>query len=454
MQYDLSYKLKIFVVASMLGDIGIVNFYGNGVEGGDYRLKESVDDFAVYEVNGDHTCAYGPLLDLEKYRASREAYGSIPEGVPKEERKLVHDSVRHYPFRRLRTVDGRFVVEETETDIFLCTLMKYNLNTTDAVHVLAKRLGIPKANIQFGGNKDKRGVTFQEISINCAFGVLFNYALSLSRNEAYHEARFGYDPRFDAENAQIVEELGGQMKIEPPEASDRLMLFNIRKGSAKRMGDNVGNRFRVRIRGLGDVPEPPEYFLNYFGNQRFGTELNNHVIGRLILEEKFDDALDLIMGASSGEGTEADGGARLTPVQRYIAKTRERGERSRAIVYGLDRLTRMMYMHAFQSYIFNCDVNRRWKERQILPGDQVMRDGGFASADSSARLEDIYIPLEQKADKFLKGGYRKMIEQIRDFSSRAEEGDVVVEFFLSKSCYATCALREIIGDSVYCGGHR
>lgn len=448
----------------MLGDIGIQNFYEKQIESGDYKLKESVDDFMVYEVNADGVCAYGPLMNLQRYYSSKSAYDDIPDSAPKEERKPIHDSIKYYPFRRLKTVNNHFVVEKTQNDIFLCTLMKYNVNTTDATHILAKRLGIPSKNIQFGGNKDKRGVTFQEISIDCSFSVLFNYALSLSRNKNYHEARYGYDTGFDSANALLVQELSNHMEIEQSEVHDRLMLFNIRKGSAKRMGDNIGNRFRIKIRGLKGIQKPPKYFLNYFGHQRFGKDFNNHIVGGLILEQKFDDALDLIMAgcvsnnsnlasvcSMSAEKSPISGPDEATchtSVQKYIAKMRQKRANSKFIVYSLDRLTRMMYMHAFQSYIFNCDVNRRWKDKGAFPGDCILEEGCFVKCSEDSGLEDIYIPLEQKADKFLKGGYRKMVEEIKDFSYYLEEDDVVVEFFLNKSCYATCALREIIGDSV------
>lgn len=505
----------------MLEDIGIKYTYGNSAETGDYVLKQETEDFVVQEIVGGSTCRYGPVIDMEKYRMAEHAYDGIPESVPKERRKAIYDSVRHFPFKRLRAVNNAFVKEEGSTDIYACTVMKWELNTQDAACILAKRLGVAAQCVQCGGNKDKRGVTFQEISINCAFEPLFNYALSLSTSEGYRDAEYGYAEAYEEENKRAAEELGRHMAVERYETNDRMRIFNIRKGSSKQMGDVTGNRFTIRIRGLHGIKEAPAYFLNYFGPQRFGKDFNNHAIGRLILEKEYDAALDIIAGSSIPDDERETRGSF---VQKFIARMRAKKMDARVIVYRMDRLTRMMYMHAYQSYEFNCALNQRWEAKKFQAGDKVLCEGPgaeidvaqaevgglkddmeglegeiagtqalakgledeilgvtqnrevhdapngacdaappraspkgaketaedllYAEPEEDAALETIYIPLVKKNDKFLKGGYRKMIEEIDDFSYRKEEGAVVVKFSLGRSCYATSALREIVGDAI------
>lgn len=446
----------------MVSKIGIEEFYKSEVPGGDYKFKQEVEDFVVYEINTHGICKAAPLLNLEEYYKSKSAFENIPDEVPKEERKAIYDATKHYPFLRLTNVNGKFVIEPSKEDIYVFTLMKYNLNTTDAAWFLAKNLGVSLRHVQFSGNKDKRAITFQEISIICSFEKLFNYAISLNKNKAIPDLEYTKIHCFNEINSKIIEEIGNTIHLESYEANDRIRIFDIRKGSSKRMGENVGNKFVIKIRGLESLSNQPRYFINYYGQQRFGRDLNNHLVGSFILEQKFDEALDAIMqseevgrenpGNNEGNTSDTIDGAsekKQSSVQRYICRMRERNTKSKFIVYGLDRLTRMMYMHAYQSYVFNCDVNIRMETREVQSGDLVFQDNQFIEATKETPLEDIYIPLEVKADKFLKGGHRKMIEEIKDFSRVLDGNDVVVTFSLNKSCYATCALREIIGNFPY-----
>lgn len=70
--------------------------------------------------------------------------------------------------------------------------MKYDLNTRDVINIIANRLRIPRCNIKFSGNKDRKGITFQEIIIKCGFDQLFNYALNLSKISEYNFQSYGY----------------------------------------------------------------------------------------------------------------------------------------------------------------------------------------------------------------------------------------------------------------------
>ncbi|KAI4291932.1 tRNA pseudouridine13 synthase [Pancytospora philotis] len=434
----------------MQKEVGISSFYAAPVPYSECKLKEEIEDFIVYERNEDGVCCFAPVVDLKGFRASEQLYTCIPAVETKEERKLVYERTRYYPFKALKTVDGRLVVEAGTKDRYVCTLMKYNLNTVDAVKVLARRLGVPDNKIQFSGNKDKRGVTFQEISIECDFAALFNYALSASRNAEYHGERYGWHSGIEHANALLETEMARHMQVTVTEPCDRLMLFNIRKGAAKRLGDNTGNGFKIKIRSAPELPAHPRYFLNYFGPQRFGRNMNNHVIGGLILEGQYTDALDLIMASGAGAvdgAADPDSRPRLSSCQRFIEKRRQQKAKDGYIAHSLDRLSQMMYMHAYQSNAFNHAVNERLEAGRPFPGDCVLAGGEYVECAPDAALKDIYIPLVKGKSKFLLGGYRKMIEEISELVCTREDDGVTVEFFLNKSCYATCALRELVGDA-------
>lgn len=89
-------------------------------------------------------------------------------------------------------------------------------------------------------------------------------------------------------------------------------------------------------------------------------------------------------------------------------------------------------MHAYQSYIYNKKVN-----------DEIQ------SCKDKETLKDKKISLEIRNNKHMKGDTRKIIETARDIQMTKEQDSVVIMFTLSPSCYATMALREVIGDAVF-----
>ncbi|KAI5169922.1 tRNA pseudouridine13 synthase, partial [Pancytospora epiphaga] len=400
-----------------LADIGVEEFYQSNISQGNYQLKEEIEDFVVYEVNAPCVSTLVPIINLDQFKLSETAYDNYPKSAPKEERKPIYESVRHFPFKQLRIVEGQFTTEETDRDIFCCTLIKYNVNTMDAVHIIAKRLEVSARNIQIGGNKDKRGVTFQEISIDCSFKKLFNYAFSLSQARGFRTDEYGDCETLRMKNEEASKLLEGYMEVKPYETTDRLLICNIRKGIAKRLGDNTGNRFRIRIRGLTSIDTPPSYFLNYYGHQRFGKSLNNHIIGEHILNKEYGKALDLILESGVENKKEADQEnieRKHSSLQRYIERMRKQKANDKYIVRRMERMSLMMYMHAYQSYLFNDAVNIRYKRQAPMPGDCVLVNGEFIECSENEELENIYIPLEKRNDKFLKGGFRKMVESFGD----------------------------------------
>jgi len=433
----------------MLSEVGITNFLSQQEAVKNCRIKQEVDDFVVQEVVNGSVCEITPLLDYEKYKLSEDIFDNLPKDLSKAERKNIYEIANHNIFKRLVTQNGQFTIKiDNSEDLFVFTIIKYNYSSNSLVNLLSKRLNVPHNYIQMGGTKDKRAITFQEISVKCSIEALMSYAVALDRNERLKLQEFGYTPEIDMQNQKILDEVQKYIKILPVDAPEEIKICNVRRGSAKRLGDLDGNKFTIMIRGLLEVKEPPEFFINYFGQQRFGVNLNNHVIGEKMLNKRYGEAVDLILEGHvpSNDSAPDNGSKNLSQVQRYILKMKERGNHDKFIVNSLSRSTKMIYLHAFQSYKFNLQINERLEGKSVGSKDKVCSNGVLIDAPADSKIEEIYVPLEKMDDKLLKGGYRKIIEVFHDFSYEKLENGTKVVFFLKKSCYATMALRELIQE--------
>ena len=123
-------------------------------------------------------------------------------------------------------------------------LWKRNLNTINAVSIIAEKLHIPEKRIKFAGNKDKQAETTQYISIE------------------------------------------GQIKNEINEHNLKL-TFECFGDEPISLGNLKGNKFTIKV--ITDQPlKEQEKFINYFGEQRLSK--NNAVIGKLLVQRKFKEA--------------------------------------------------------------------------------------------------------------------------------------------------------------------
>jgi len=131
-------------------------------------------------------------------------------------------------------------------------LWKRSYTTEKAMQTLSRKLRIRPKYFNASGNKDKYAVTEQFITI--------------SRG-----------PKRDVEMNDIRLTYLGQ-------TSDRM-----------NMGTASGNSFEIVVRGLGkEKPEPVKMFPNYFDEQRFGRNLNNHEVGKLIIRKDFEGACSMV----------------------------------------------------------------------------------------------------------------------------------------------------------------
>jgi tRNA pseudouridine13 synthase len=249
-----------------------------------------------------------------------------------------------------------------------------NWETNRLVKFLSKNLGISRNKIKFAGTKDKRAVTTR----------LFSFK---------HPAETVYG--LEIPDVEILEVYSSNRELE--------------------LGNLIGNHFTINVRGIDSgnkmihdiVPTcfreitSTGGFPNYFGVQRFGiVRPITHLVGKNIVHEDLEKAVMTYIGNPiEGEEPEA-----------YEARKRIEEERDwenaltyypanysfeRTLIHHLKRSPedwagalndmpenlRMMFVHAYQSFIFNRILSRRMEKK--LPLDKPVTG-------------DIIVPLNKK----------------------------------------------------------
>jgi tRNA pseudouridine13 synthase len=240
---------------------------------------------------------------------------------------------------------------------------KQGLTTPDALARIASALHVQRKDIGYAGRKDAFAVTQQRISIE------------------------HIDPQ-----AALQLDLPG-IKI----------LSAQRHANKLRLGHLAGNRFIVRVRHLERTLDKAvlqtQAILsrlqqrgvpNYFGPQRFGNRCDGQQIGRAILYQDRESAMDLILGRPSPTDPPAESRARQCYDQGDFDRAcatwpdpafdkrallrqlmKNGGKKGRAFRF-LNHSVKRFYVSAFQSAVFNQVLAAR------MPGIDTLLDGDMA----------------------------------------------------------------------------
>ncbi len=379
------------------------------------------------------------------YKSKTEGIGGrikqLPEDFTVEE--IAEDG-------RVLEVDKSIIESNSQAGEFIhFTLQKNNWDTMRAMKEISRKLGVSRNRLSFAGTKDKRAVTVQRAS---AWNV---------KEE-------------DLENVSIKDIQLREFSY----SNDRIDL-----------GDLQGNRFSITLRNL-DLDEDSiknrinlikdelkSGFPNFFGVQRFGTTRPiTHLVGKEILNGNPKEAVMLYLTKTYPDEPDETKQAR-----EFLQKTedfkeslkkfpRNLGYESSLMNYliqnpddfpgalkSLPKKLGMMFVHAYQSYIFNLALSRYIAggfdiERLPLPGhdtdldeiteeilseEKISKDDfrikGLREFSSKGNYRDCFIPFEKFRILFIED------DDLNESSMKA-----TITFSLSKGSYATTLLREIM----------
>ncbi|OAA77712.1 Pseudouridine synthase TruD, eukaryotic [Akanthomyces lecanii RCEF 1005] len=312
------------------------------------------------------------------------------------------------------------------------TLYKDNRDTMDAVTQIARMIRAKPQSIGYAGTKDRRASTAQRCSIRYTHqrslaGLNGNlWGISTGdyeyRDEGIHLGQLlGNEFVITLKNCAVMEESGASSKP----VAEQLQLLQ----------SNVGPALEHMA---------AQGWINYFGHQRFGTHhIGTHEIGKLILGDKYEEAVDALLSydpaladkyeAAAADHEDGNGGhkssmeelarhhacmlfrtgkdvrkaASMMP-RRFAAEvcvtrhlTRGGVSSMRDFVGSLTHITRglrSMYMHAYQSHVWNHAASMRWAKHgtQVMAGDLVITDDAatplFGGKDQDG--DDIINPVD------------------------------------------------------------
>lgn len=260
------------------------------------------------------------------------------------------------------------------------TVYKENRETMEVANMIAKYLRMHPKMIHFAGTKDRRGVTCQKFSI--------------------HRGKVA---RVSALNKGLKNSVLGGFSYED---------------SPLNLGSLKGNEFIITIRDVKPVNEgqvvddivkrsfeslKTHGFINYYGLQRFGTfSVSTHVLGIHILKNDWKAAVELILSEQEvvapdsidarkvwAETGDPDLTLKKLPrrftaehtILSILAKETKGEDGFSASSYlrsliAIPKNLRLMYVHAYQSYIWNQVASKRIQlfGLEVQVGDLVLRN--------------------------------------------------------------------------------
>ncbi len=346
--------------------------------------------------------------------------------------------------------DGSELGEDLGGMYHHCVLWKRGIDTFTAIKQLSTILNIPESDIGYAGLKDAQAESFQRISIwNSNKKAISD--INLSNLKLFSPVRQKF-------SVKIGELLGNRFEIVIRDIKENWSL-------------EIWNRFTTELNANG--------LLNFYGMQRFGSKRPIlHKFGKLILQEKYLEAIKLYLGYISKAENENITSLRneihssffLSPIniqfppkysiENQLINGLNQNFNAKRIIFSLPKMFLRFSISAYQSYIFNSILSKLSsiqysKLNEIfvpLPGyrSEKLKSDDYLISEVKDLLakDDLSFRDFKHSEKILKskGNIRKAIVFPKKFKHMKGESpqSVQVCFDLPKGSYATILLREII----------
>ncbi|MCX8158227.1 MAG: tRNA pseudouridine(13) synthase TruD [Candidatus Diapherotrites archaeon] len=423
------------VESKKLRRIGI-EYYASSTSGIDGEIKRRISDFIVEEVSEEHVCSIKAFSDKEK---------------------------KEIEFKDIENSDNKkYLILELE---------KYNMDLNYAIRKIARWLQSSRYIIGFAGVKDKRAITCQRISIK---------EPDIKRLKEFKSRYISLRPICWSDNQIEIGMLEGN-----------IFKVTIRKIEIKE--EEIERRVKECFKEISNgVP-------NYFGSQRFGGIRGlTHVVGKELLKGNFKEGVLKYLCEENEEEDEEIKNARrnLKETLDYSKASKEfplKYRYERAIIHHLckypkdyvnafgklPKSLRYMFTHAYQGYLFNKAISRRFElgiGLKRLEDDVLDKDGNptasligyeteFGNSTQSKIEQQILEEEGITKDLFYvkkmpeissKGSRRSIIvkperlEIVEIGKDEFNEGKnkITISFYLPKGSYATVVINEIIKNGL------
>ena len=293
-----------------------------------------------------------------------------------------------------RNPRGKLGWQELGGEYLHFTLYKENKDTMECISWLSKQLNIGPKGFQFAGTKDRRAVTTQKVSV---YRTMINRMIGAGRT--LRNAKIG-DFEYQIQPLALGELSGNEFTI-----TLRDCIFPSAFPRSSKL-----QAFSVIQQGISRLRE--QGFLNYYGLQRFGTfSASTDEVGVQIIRRDYEGAVSEILSfkqellmlsedvtvetdkvskddkarAKAIHHFQSTGNARqaleIMPrkfsaescIIRHLSKQSQQCDFQGAL-NSIPFNLRLMYVHAYQSLVWNVVVSERWKRfgNNVVEGDLVI----------------------------------------------------------------------------------
>ncbi|MDD5023259.1 MAG: tRNA pseudouridine(13) synthase TruD [Candidatus ainarchaeum sp.] len=321
-------------------------------------------------------------------------------------------------------INKKISYNHSEGNFTYFILQKRDYTTSNAIKSLAHFLNTGQKRFNYAGTKDKVAVTTQLCSV------------------------------FEIESERLL-----NLKIKD------IQINGAWKEKEKiKLGDLLGNKFKIKINNCIEnsdhkvkkiLKELNGKFPNYFGEQRFGTtRRNTSKIGELILRGRFKNAvMDYLCDSEGEKNTEAvlarnefketlDFKKALNYFPKHLTLERTildyLSKNPTDFVGALRKLPRpilLLFVHAFQSRLFNILLSER-----ISEGNLEKEEGEYFCSENKFGFPDI----TNKGKKWLVGkiiGYESKLNQ--------REKNVLERFMIHQDDFKVKGIPEISSKGTF-----